>query len=102
MDSTDGSRILGKDSMEALIQGLQRAYDKTGHEGQWTVLPNGTATGNPTRGNTHVSSLRRALRSKFAEFGRTSCRAMPMPEELVGDHYKLIVSENPEDYDHPD
>jgi hypothetical protein len=102
MDSTDGSRILGKDSMGALIQGLQRVYDKAGHESQWTVLPNGTATGNPTRGNIHLSRLRRAHRSKLAEFGRTTCRAMPLTEEHVADHYKLIASEISADYDHPD
>jgi hypothetical protein len=102
MDSTDGSRLLGKDYMGALIQGLQRVYDKAGHEGQWTVLPNGTATGNPTRGNIHLSRLRRAHRSKLAEFGRTTCRAMPLTEELVADHFKLIVSEISADFDHPD
>jgi hypothetical protein len=103
MDSTDGSHLLGKESMGALIQGLQRVYGKAGHEVvQWTVLPNGTATVNPTRGNIHLSRLRRAHRSKSAEFGRTTCRATPLTEELVADHFKLIVSEISADFDHPD
>jgi hypothetical protein len=102
MYSTDGSHPLGKDSMGALIQGLQRVYGKAGHEGQWTVLPNGIATGNPTRGNIHLSRLRRAHRSTLAEFGRTTCRAMPLTEEIVADHLKQIVSEISADFDHPD
>jgi hypothetical protein len=102
MDSTDDSRILGKYSMEALIQGLHRVYDKAGHERQWTVLPNGTATGNPTRGNINLSRFRLPHRSKLAEFGRTTCRAIPLNEELVADHSKQIVSEIPAEYDHTD
>jgi hypothetical protein len=53
MDSTDGTGNLGKDSMGALIQGLQSVYDKAGHEGNWTVFPEGT--GHATRGNIHAT-----------------------------------------------
>jgi hypothetical protein len=102
MGSTDGTRILGKDSMGALIQGLQRVYDKAGHEGSWTVFPDGTATGNPTRGNIHLYRLRKAHRSKLAEFGRTTCRAMPLTEEHVTNHYRLVSSEISSDYEYQD
>jgi hypothetical protein len=102
MDSADGTHMLGKDSMGALIQGLQRVYDKAGHEGNWTVLSGGTATGNPTRGNIHLARLRKAHRSRLAEFGRTSCRAMPLTDQHVAEHYRLTVSEIPAAYDRPD
>jgi hypothetical protein len=75
-------------------------YDKAGHEGNWTVFPNGTATGNPTRCNIHLYRLRKAHRSKLAEFGRTTCRSMPLKEEHVANHYKLLASEIAADYDY--
>ena len=95
MGSADGSRILSKDSMSALIQGLQIVYDKAGHEGNWTMQSDGKATGNPTRGNIQLSRLRRAHRSRLAEFGRTTIRAIPLTEEHVVDHYNLSISEIP-------
>jgi hypothetical protein len=33
MGIADGNRMLSKDSMSAMIQGLQSVYDKAGHEG---------------------------------------------------------------------
>jgi hypothetical protein len=100
MGIADGNRMLSKDSMSAMIQGLQRVYDKAGHEGNWTVQSDGKATGNPTRGNIQLSRLRRAHRSRLAEFGRTTIRAMPLTEEHVIEHYNLALSEIPAAYDH--
>jgi hypothetical protein len=37
MGIADGNRMLSKDSMSAMIQGLLRVYDREGHEGNWTV-----------------------------------------------------------------
>jgi hypothetical protein len=38
MGTENGSRILSKDSINALIHGLQRFYDKAGHEGNRTGI----------------------------------------------------------------
>jgi hypothetical protein len=98
MGIADGNRMLSKDSMSAMIQGLQRVYDKAGHEGNWTVQSEGKATGNPTRGNIQLSRLRRSHRSRLAEFGRTTILAMPLTEEHVIEHYNLALSETPAAY----
>jgi hypothetical protein len=58
-DHPDGAKLLGKDSIGAMIQGLQMCYDNTGHTSNWRVGPDGSATGNPLRGNVDVSRLRK-------------------------------------------
>jgi hypothetical protein len=93
MDDKDGSKMQGKDSVTALIQGLQRCYDKNGHTSNWTVFQNGTASGNPTRGNVDLARLRKAHRTKLSEFGRTSTRATPLSAEHVCRHFSIMVNE---------
>jgi hypothetical protein len=84
MGDGDGSSMLGKDSMTALVQGMQRCYDNNGHTSCWTVFPDGTASGYPTRGNLDLARLRKAHRTKLSEFGRTSTWATPLSAEHVG------------------
>jgi hypothetical protein len=86
MNDSDGSKILGKDSMTALIQGLHKCYDNYRHTSNWTVFKNGAASGNPTRGNIDLARLRKAHRTKLSEFGRTSTRAAPLTAEHVCRH----------------
>jgi hypothetical protein len=93
MNDSDGSKMLGKDSMTALIQGLQKCYDNYGHTSNWTVFENGAASGNPTRGNVDLARLRKAHRTKLSEFGRTSTRAAPLTAEHVCRHFSVMLSE---------
>jgi hypothetical protein len=99
MDHIDCEKILGKDAMGAMIQGLQMCYDNAGHTSNWQVGPDGTASGNPLRGNIDVSRLRKAHRAKLAEIGRTSKRATPITEEHVCKHFAMIVDAIPSTYD---
>jgi hypothetical protein len=101
LDHPDGAKLLGKDSMGAMIQGLQMCYDNAGHTSNWQVGPDGSATGNPLRGNIDVSRLRKAHRAKLAEIGRTSKRATPITEEHVCKHFAMIVDSIPASYDTP-
>jgi hypothetical protein len=93
IDSTDGSRILGKDSMSALIQVLQLVYEKASHESQWSVLPNRAAAGNPTRGNIHLSHLRRAhmLGLRLVEKRRLPPSSQHHDSEVCQGLYRLEV-----------
>jgi hypothetical protein len=46
-----GAKSLGKDPMGAMFQGLQIRYDNAGYTRNGQVGPDGSATGNPLRGN---------------------------------------------------
>jgi hypothetical protein len=59
MNHLDGAKLLGKDSIGAMIQGPQMCYDSAGHTSNRWVGPLGSATGNRLRGNTDVSKLRK-------------------------------------------
>jgi hypothetical protein len=91
MDGGEGSSLLGKDSMAALIQGLQMIYDRAGHTSNWHVGSDGSASGNPLRGNVDVARLRKKHRAKLADVGRTSKRATPINEEHICRHFSLIL-----------
>jgi hypothetical protein len=101
MGDGDGTSMLGKDSMTALVQGMQRCYDNNGHTSCWTVFPDGTASGNPTRGNLDLARLRKAHRTKLSEFGRTSTRATPLSAEHVCRHFSIMVNELARDHADP-
>jgi hypothetical protein len=77
--------------MDAMFQGLQMGYDNAGHTRNWQVGPDGSATGNPLRGNIGAIRLRKAYRAKLAEIGRSSKRATPITEEHTCKHSAMIV-----------
>jgi hypothetical protein len=83
MGGGEGCNLLGKDSMAALIQGLQMIYDRAGHTSNWHVGSDGSTSGNPLRGNVDIARLRKKHRAKLADMGRTSKRATPINEEHI-------------------
>jgi hypothetical protein len=81
-----------------MIQGMQMLYDRAAHTSNWHVGPDGTATANPLRGNVDVARLRKKHRVKVAEAGRTSRRAMPITEEHVCKHFRLLLRDDPQEH----
>jgi hypothetical protein len=92
IDEVSGMKpLLSKDSMAAMMQGMQMVYDRAGHTSNWHVGPDRTASGNPLRGNLDMARLRKKHRAKLAEAGRTSKRATPITEEHVCRNYRLLL-----------
>jgi hypothetical protein len=92
MGGSEGCNLLGKDSMAALIQGLQMIYDRAGHTSNWHVGSDGSAGRNPLRGNVDISRLRNKNRAKLADVGNTSKCATPTNEEHICRHFSLMMN----------
>jgi hypothetical protein len=98
MDESSNARcLLSKDAMAAMIQGMQMLYDWAAHTSNWHVGPDGTATANPLIDNIGVAWLRKKHRVNLAEAGRTSRRAMPITEEYVCKHLRLLLRDDPQE-----
>jgi hypothetical protein len=57
MGGGEGCNLHGKDSMAALIQGLQMMYDRAGHTSNWKVGSDGSASGNPLCGKVDIARV---------------------------------------------
>jgi hypothetical protein len=77
--------------MAALIQGLQMIYDRAGRTSNWHVGSDGSASGNPLRGNVDIARLRKNHPAKLVNVGRTSKRATPITEEHICRHFSLMM-----------
>jgi hypothetical protein len=95
MDHPDGAKLLGQDSIGAMIQGLQMCYDNAGHISNWRVGPNGSASGNPLRGNVDVSRLQKNL---LKSVGPVSERHR-LPRRKMCKHFAMINDSIPASYD---
>jgi hypothetical protein len=91
MGGGEGCNLLGKGSMAALIQGLQMIYDRAGHTSNWNVGSDGSASGNPLRGNVDIARLRKKHRAKLADVGHTSKCATLINEEHICTHFSLMM-----------